>query len=221
MFLWEKITFLGDSVVLLPMAFIIAVWLVGNGSRRLAIFWCELLGVALFIVVASKIAFIGWGIGIQSLNFTGFSGHATRAIAVLPIVPFVLLQHARPQIRISATLAAIFLAILICVSRVAVGAHSVSEVIAGAALGGLVGIIFVRLARGNLPPIRHRWLIALSLLSMLGTSHAEPAPTHRWMVGMALYLSGHDRPYDRSYWNTRTCETEQAGNMRHHFMIAV
>ena len=208
MFIWEKITFLGDSVVLLPAAFFIAVWLFVNGSRHLAALWCELLGAALFIVIASKIAFIGWGVGIQSLDFTGFSGHAMRAAAVLPVVPVVVLQRVSPQVRTGATAAAIFLAGLICISRVAVGAHSVSEVVGGAALGALVSTGFIWLARGRLSQIQHRWLIAASLLGMLGTSHAEPAPTHRWMIGVALYLSGHDRPYDRSHWSARACETD-------------
>jgi membrane-associated phospholipid phosphatase len=205
MFLWERITFLGDSVVLLPVAFIIAVWLIASGNRRLAMLWCELFAAGLVIVVASKIAFIGWGLGIQSLDFTGFSGHAMRATAVLPLVPLILLQRSPQIVRALALLAMVFLAGLICLSRVAVGAHSVSEVVAGAALGALVGVSFMWLAYRELAPVRHRWLIAVSLLGVLGTTHAEPAPTHRWMVGVALYLSGHERPYDRSSWNTRTC----------------
>jgi membrane-associated phospholipid phosphatase len=202
---WEKITFVGDSVVLLPLAFIIAAWLAVNGSRRLAVLWSGLLVAGLAIVVASKIAFLGWGIGSQSLDFTGFSGHAMRAAAVLPVLPFVMLPQASRHLRLGAMAVAIVLAMLIGISRIAVGAHSVSEVVGGALLGAVTGAVFLWLAKPDLPPVRHAWAIFVGLFAMLATARAEPAPTNRWMVGIALYVSGHDRPFDRSDWPARTC----------------
>jgi len=218
MSLWEKITFLGDSVVLLPAAFIIAIWLIADNNRRLAMLWCELLGTGLLMVAASKIAFIGWGIGIQSLNFTGFSGHAMRATAILPVVPFILLQRSPRFVQAGAMLSAVMLAGLICLSRVAVGAHSWSETVSGAALGAVVSCAFMVLARRQLSPVRHRWLVVLGFFGMLGTSHAEPAPTERWIVGVALYLSGHDKPYHRSSWNTRTCNADSDDGVRRYLV---
>jgi membrane-associated phospholipid phosphatase len=124
---------------------------------------------------------------------------------VLPVLPFVMLPQGSRHLRLAALVIALVLAMLIGVSRIAVGAHSPSEVVGGALLGAVVCAVFLRLAKPDLPPVRHAWAIAVGLFAMLATARAEPAPTHRWMVGVALYVSGHDRPFDRSDWTARTC----------------
>jgi len=42
-------------------------------------------GITGAIVSASKLAFMGWGIGIRELDFTGFSGHSALFAAFWPI----------------------------------------------------------------------------------------------------------------------------------------
>lgn len=215
MMLWEKITFIGDTVVLMPAALVIAVWLLAARGRRMAWTWCLLLAIGLAIVAVSKIAFIGWGIGIRSLDFTGFSGHAMRATAVIPVMAYLLLQKSGPSVRHAGVALGLGLGAAVSLSRVAVGAHSMSEAVAGALLGVAVSGGFLWIARGRCAAVPHRWLMALGLAGMLGTSHADPAPTHQWISGVALYLSGHDRPYDRAMWHTQTCGTERGVPGRH------
>jgi hypothetical protein len=44
-------------------------------SKQAAWRWALLFGITGAIVCASKLAFMGWGMGIRELDFTGFSGH--------------------------------------------------------------------------------------------------------------------------------------------------
>src|SRR5690606_16724813 len=101
------ITFMGDSIVTLPIAAAIAIWLLAAGAWRAALAWCVMFGTSLTLVAATKIAFIGWGIGIPGLDFTGISGHAMRACAVLPVAAFLLLRNAGLRICVTGVLAAL------------------------------------------------------------------------------------------------------------------
>lgn len=194
---WHKITFVGDSVVLLPAGLVIFIWLLAGRAWRMAFWWAFLYGAGLTLVVATKIAFIGWGMGIASLDFTGLSGHAMRASAVFPVLGWLFLQRSTPARRRLGMLAATGIGVLIAVSRVVVHAHSISEAVLGWATGSAVEAIFIALSSHLPAPTINRWLIAFALMGLLPTSYAEPAPTNQWMNSVALYLSGHDRPYVR------------------------
>ncbi len=194
---WHSITFIGDSLITMPAAAAIVLWLASAGAWRMAFTWCVLFGAGSFVVLASKIAFIGWGIGIPGLDFTGVSGHAMRACAILPVLGWLLLRSAAPGWRKTGMLLATALAMLISVSRLVLHFHSLSEVVTGVGLGLLVAITFIKRFEHS-PDLRlQRWVVGLTMLSLIPTTYAEPAPTQRWVTSMALYLSGHDRPYVR------------------------
>jgi hypothetical protein len=148
-------------------------------------------------VVVTKLAFIGWGIGIRSMDFTGVSGHAMRATAVFPALVYVLLGRARAVIRFPAIGAGFVCGLLVGLSRVMVGAHSIPEVVAGCALGGLVSLSFIWITDAMPRPRLNRPLIVLSVLGLCGTAFAEPAPTKLWLKEVALYLSGRDEAFRR------------------------
>jgi len=56
---WNHITGIGDTVVMMPAAAMIAAWLLPAGARRLAMSWCLMFGGALACVLATKIAPVG------------------------------------------------------------------------------------------------------------------------------------------------------------------
>ncbi len=58
---WLLVTNFGGAGLTLPLAFAIALWLTVGYSWRLAATWLFLLGVAIALVTATKIAFLGWG----------------------------------------------------------------------------------------------------------------------------------------------------------------
>lgn len=202
---WLEITRFGDLVVTAPAAAAITVWLAMGRAWRLAAWWWILFIGGMALVVATKIAFIGWGLGIRPLDFTGISGHAMRATAVYPVLFYLALLHPTPWLRMLSIAAGLSVAILIDISRVLVHAHSISEVVAGFLLGGLISVIFLRgVASIKALPVAH-WVLAAGLLGViLSASSLKPAPTERWVEHMALALSGHDRPYTRSDWQAQS-----------------
>lgn len=195
---WMHISSVADTVVTLPAAVTIAVWLATGRAWRMTAWWSLLFICGLAIVAATKIAFLGWGLGIHALDFMGMSGHAMRATAVFPVIFYLVLQQSSKGGRTSGVLLGILIGILVGVSRIALHVHSVSEVVAGCAIGGAVSVGFIWIARGLPRPHLDRRLIALGMCALLPTAYASPAPTHQWMKAVALYLSGHDVPYDRS-----------------------
>ena len=183
-----------------PTAVAITAWLALGRAWRLALWWCALFIGGMALVVATKIAFVGWGLGIRSLDFTGFSGHSMRAAAVAPVLLYLMLQKTPRYARIMGVMLGLAFSILIAVSRLQVHAHSVSESVAGWVLGAAVSLGFIWIMSAKPKVELHPWLILLSLLGLLVTPYAEPTPTQRWITNAALNLSGHNRPYIRVTW---------------------
>ena len=84
---WEGLSIVGSTAVTVPLSIAIAAWLLAGRSWRLSLSWCLLFGGAMLLVVLTKMAYIGWGIGIEEVQFGGLSGHAMRACAVYPVRP--------------------------------------------------------------------------------------------------------------------------------------
>lgn len=72
---WYFLTFFGDSMLLLPCSLILfAVLAIPRATRTAGWQWALIFGCAGGIVCLSKLAFMGWGIGSERYDFTGFSG---------------------------------------------------------------------------------------------------------------------------------------------------
>lgn len=198
---WSEITRFGDITITSFAAIAIAAWLLAENEKRLAFWWSLLFTVGLSIVVATKMAFIGWGIGIRAVDFAGFSGHAMRATAVMPVLLYLMLEKAPKPVRAFGTLCGLVFGILVGASRLALHAHSLSEVVAAWMLGASVSIGFIWIASATLrkhvfTPLR----ITLSLLALLPAPYVHPAPTQQWLTAITLYVTGHDEPYPRAAW---------------------
>ncbi len=200
MHVWIAITELGGTAVMAPAAAAVALWLAAGRRWGLARDWCLLLGAGLAVVVISKLAFIGWGLGWAAIEFAGFSGHAMRAAAILPVLLYVMLINAEAPIRRAGVAVGVGLALLIAFSRVAIGFHSVSEAVLGSLLGLGVAFSFIWLARRARGLVLERTLVVLSLCGLLFTPQIRPVPTELLLTRAALYLSGHDRPFTRADW---------------------
>lgn len=198
--IWSHISALGGLAVTLVVALAIAAWLVGARCWRLALAWWLLFGAALAVAVASQAAFIGWGVGIRWLDFTGFSGHATRAAAVFPVAGFLLFERDRPWRRALGIAAGTMLAALVALARVKVGAHSPAEAAFGCALGLGAALLFVVRARANRRASRRPVLVGGIALALLVLPRGEPLDTHQWVTALALAAAQQERPYERWSW---------------------
>lgn len=190
---WAAFTKLADSNFTMPVAALLAVWLAGARAWKPFFQWSFLFGAGILLVVASKIAYIGWGAGIPALDFTGISGHAMRATAIAPALMAMLLQKKTRQLQQIGLLAGLAFGIAISISRLAIHVHSVSEVVSGCLLGAAVGLGFAWLIR-NRPIVLDRKLLVIGVIALLPVLSLKPAPTDSWMESVAYYLSGKERP---------------------------
>ena len=195
MVFWSVFTKLADTTVLMPLAVALAAWLAYEGRWRAAISWLFLFCAGLGIVLISKVAYVGWGIGIASLDFRGFSGHAMRIAAVMPVLCYLFLQSRAKNVVLVALLFAVGFSIAIGISRLVLHQHSISEVISGLLLGGAIGFGFLALDQVRAVMPLNPIVVASFVIVMVPGLMAKPAPTERWIEDIALYLSGRDQPY--------------------------
>lgn len=199
------ITRFGEMGIILPLAAALTLWMLASTrSIRPVMRWLLPLGLAVGITALSKIAFIGWGLGIAAIDFTGFSGHAMFSSAIYPVLGYALAAQwsRKPQARFLAMLAGYALALVIGWSRVHIQVHSVSEVVAGFALGASAsGWTLWRMSQ-NLAapnPHPHRWVL-LALVGWLAVMpvHATPSTSHGIVTRLALSLAAHEKAFRRA-----------------------
>lgn len=195
---WLAVSRLGEAQLLLPaLLVVVAYWAWRSRRPGLAARWLVTTAVAAALTTASKIAFLGWGLGSAAYDFTGISGHAMFAAAILPLLACEAVAGKPDRWRVAAVAAGYALALLIGVSRVKVEAHSASEVWAGLLLGGLASVLALWWA-----PLPHhsmpKRLTALwAAWLLLALPYAPPSPLHGWVTKLSLGLSGRSQPYTR------------------------
>ena len=196
---WGVVTRLGESGIVLPLVLVVAIGL-GWSARRANPALSLLLPIALaaVVVTATKIAFMGFGWGIASIDFTGMSGHAMLAAAIYPVLAVVLVAQTWPRKALAMAAAATVVG-LVAVSRVAIGAHSASEVLSGYAVGALAAAVATRsIDRAGGMRLSVAWLVP-ALAWMVLTFPAPPViESQDWIAGLAMTLSGRDKPYVRA-----------------------
>ena len=201
MYFWHLLSMAGSLAVTGPIGAAIAIYLIAGKQWRLTLAWAMLFGIGMALVVITKMAFMGWGLGVESVEFAGFSGHAMRAAAVYPVAGYLVLRSTGRYARYVGAVIGVILAVMISISRVPTLAHSVSEVVTGAVLGLLVAGAFIHFASQE-----HRWalsrmLAVLCLPIVLVAPNVEPIPAEDWITQVALKLSGRDHPYTRAMWH--------------------
>jgi membrane-associated phospholipid phosphatase len=198
MLLWKALSALGGVTVTGPLGIAVAVWLLAGRTWRLSLSWCMLFAFGMLAVVATKLAYYGWGVGIPEWRFAGLSGHAMRACAVYPVVFYLAFRHARPLVKYGAFAGGVLLALLISYSRLPVRAHTLSEVVLGGAVGFAIAAAFIGVARSEQPAIVGRVLVMLCAPVMLVMPFTKPLPAEKWIRDVAMYLSGNE-PIERAW----------------------
>ena len=197
---WAFLSGFGGAAVMLPIVAAIAGWLVYAYSWRVAALGLTLIGGACLLVASTKVAFLGWGFGILSIDFTGISGHTMLSTAVIPVMLYLALLTTRHASRIAGVMCGLSVGFLVGLSRLALQAHSVSEMVTGCALGAGVSVLFIALIHKREPARTAAWLTPFSLLILAFGLHGYRVPTQHWITEVALTLSGHERPFIRARW---------------------
>jgi membrane-associated phospholipid phosphatase len=207
---WFAITRLGESEILLPAFVAGALWLAfarpawaggrraaaahghGHPARGAAWRWIGGVAAATAVTTASKIAFLGFGIGVAALDFTGFSGHSMYSMAILPVLGAIVFGR-------RGALAGAVVALVVMVSRVEVHAHSWSEALSGLVLGAFVAWWTLSLYLDHPGAVRVPLLLPIALACWLTLLpwRAPPSQTHGLVVALSLKLSGRTQPYTR------------------------
>jgi membrane-associated phospholipid phosphatase len=148
--IWEFLTDFGDSAITVPLSLVTFAFLLALSQRRLAISWgITILGCA-SAVGALKILFAPCDHRLAFTALVSPSGHATMTTVVYGSLTLLLSSSLPRSFRMSLAVAATLLVAAIAVSRFVLGAHDVSEVMVGLAIGlaGLAGFRRVLLAQG-------------------------------------------------------------------------
>ena len=195
---WSLLTRLGEMQLLVPAA-LIAIWRMRQevDARPLAAWWLLSLGLAALLTTASKVAFIGWGVGSARLNFTGISGHSMFAAAIFPVLMGAFASHAKPWVQRCAIGAGFVLAALVGLSRSMLDAHSVSEIAAGLVLGGMVSLSLTLLHHLPRAVIGPRLAVVVAVWLLVGVVSTPELPTHELVTRLALSIAGKEAPYTR------------------------
>jgi len=212
---WHLVSRVGESSLLMPCALAVFAWLQagrtppdrGNAAR-----WALTFGVAVALVVASKLAYMGWGIGSRALDFTGLSGHSMMAAAVLPVLACLLVPARHRALAAAAVAVGAALAVVVGLSRLALHLHSPAEVVAGLGVGFAASAAFIA---WSARPLRAApWMVAgiLATLALAAPLPAVSLPTHGVLERIASHLAGRDQPYRRGEWReagSAVCATIQ------------
>ena len=195
---WPFLSRWGNALLLLPAAAAIAAGLWASGARRRVVRWGIAFALVAAITLLSKLLFLGWGIGIAALDFTGVSGHSMLAAAIYPMLGWWLAQDADRSRRRLAIAAGVAFALTIGISRLAIEVHSLSEVLSGVVLGSLAWAFALRSPDepGTASPLR--WIVPI-VLAVVGaaTPVGDANDTHGLIVRIALDVSGRTVPFTR------------------------
>lgn len=196
---WTAVTQLGNSTLLLPAALVLALWLLSARAWRLAGVWSLSFGTAVLLVLASKLAFLGWGLGLAAIDFTGISGHATVSTSVWTMAAWLATASRARSTRVLAIGGGLLLGLLVSISRLVLQEHSVSEVVAGFALGASAAGLPIAWAWATPPRLAQRWVpLALAGTVALLPQAVRPTEAHGMVMEMALKASGRLEVYSRA-----------------------
>lgn len=162
---------------------------------------CPTLDAALYsrngIGRGYKIAFMGWGIGMQLFDFTGISGQTAFSTVVFPTLFRLALHRQSLKMQTDGFYLGLLLGCLIGVSRIYLEAHSISEVATGFILGITASYTLLSHLKKAGPAKIHCPFQEITSVFLCASLLSSPPPTRRLLHSVAIYLTGIPAPYTR------------------------
>ncbi|HEX2941500.1 MAG TPA: phosphatase PAP2 family protein [Rhodopila sp.] len=152
------ITDFADQAVILPLVLAVAAVLWWQGWKRGALIWLVVTGGTFAAILTAKLVFLGCAPVFGPLNLYSPSGHVAASSVVAGGLAAILTGRLR-----SILPAALVTAIVISISRILLGAHTVPEVIVGGMIG-LAGAAALMHFTGTPPRLQVKPLVAVVLI---------------------------------------------------------
>ena len=132
------VTELGDVQVVLPVIMVVLGWFIALRLWRTAVYWLAAVGVAEALVKVIKLALHrqrpgALYVGAEQFSFP--SGHATLSVVVYGFLAFLLASGAPQRLRVFIVSVAMVLIGAVASSRLYLGSHWMSDVLAGLSFG--------------------------------------------------------------------------------------
>ncbi|MEO5672485.1 MAG: HAD-IC family P-type ATPase [Ramlibacter sp.] len=132
------VTEVGDVQVLLPVILATLAWFIWHRLWQTSLYWLAAIGLAEILVKILKFALhrprpsVLYD-GVERFSFPG--SHATMSVVVYGFLAFLICRKQSAGVRISIAMSTALVIALIAFSRLYLGAHWASDVIAGMSLG--------------------------------------------------------------------------------------
>jgi membrane-associated phospholipid phosphatase len=180
------ITDLADQAVILPLVLAVGIALLVQGWRRGAAAWVAAVVATFSVMLVLKLFFLACSTTLGTTGIQTPSGHVAAATVVTGGLATLLFRRSATFLPVAA-----LAAIVIGISRIVLGAHSLPEVALGAVVG-LAGALTLRLLAGRPPPgldIRRIAVVAAGIVVVFHGLHL-PAEAHiratAWRVAHML-----------------------------------
>ncbi len=163
----------GESSWIMPLSGCMAICLASCGHWKRAVLWLVSFGIGLCLILTGKLAFELAGWSLPTVKLYSISGHAMLTSAVYPVL-FVMVGTVAGKRGARLGLAAgLLLVLIVALALVGRRYHTVSETLAGAAIGLAVAWINLRKPMARLDS---RVLVALAVVLVVvlvgGIRHA-------------------------------------------------
>ena len=186
------ITDLGDQAVILPLVLAAGLVLLMAGWWRGALAWFAAVPATLGAVLLAKLSTMACQGLLPPVGLLSPSGHAASAAVVYG--GLVALVAGGPR---AAFLAAGLMAALVGYTRVALGVHTLTDVVVGGAIG-TAGAVALALLAGPRPALRRGWIgMAAACLAVLVLFH-----------GRHVYAEMHIRQMSQQLWPLSLCTAD-------------
>ena len=179
----QFLTDFADQAVILPLAAVIGLALAVSGWWRGCAAWVLTVCGVLGTIGVLKVVFFACANMLGDTGIRSPSGHTASAAAVMGGALVLWMRGRLPAIRVAAL--PVGLAIMFGISRVAVHAHTVPEVVVGGLIG-LAGAGLLATIAGPRPPSR-AWPAAVISVALLLMLHGIRLQAETALHGMALF----------------------------------